>query len=148
MTLWVDADAAPRAVKEMLYRLADRRQVLVVFVANAPMRLPKSKFLRSVVVGRDLDAADDWLADQVGEGDIVVTADVPLAARVVARGGVALDPRGEVLDAANVRSRLTVRDLMETLREAGELTGGPPPYNDRDKHKFAAALDRLLAGRT
>ena len=112
------------------------------------MRLPKSKFLRSVVVGRDLDAADDWLADQVGEGDIVVTADVPLAARVVARGGVALDPRGEVLDAANVRSRLTVRDLMETLREAGELTGGPPPYNDRDKHKFAAALDRLLAGRT
>ncbi|MEZ4236957.1 MAG: YaiI/YqxD family protein [Myxococcota bacterium] len=144
MTVWVDADAAPRAVKEILFRLADARRVPVVLVANQPLRTPPSRFVRSVVVGRDFDAADDWLAEQVQAGDVVVTADVPLAARVVEKGGTCLDPRGEVLDATNIGSRLQVRDLMETLRESGELLGGPPPYHDRDKHKFAAALQKLV----
>lgn len=147
MRIWVDADAAPRAVKDMLYRLADRRRIEVVLVANMALRVPKSKYVRSVVVGRDFDAADDWLASQVEAGDIVVSADIPLAARVVERGGVCIDPRGEVIDASNVASRLTVRDLMETIRESGELLGGPPPYADRDKHRFAAALQRLVDAR-
>lgn len=146
MTIWVDADATPRAVKEILFRLADRRGQAVVLVANQPLRTPPSKFVRSVVVGRDLDAADDWLAAQVQPGDVVVTADVPLAVRVVERGGRCVDPRGEVTDASNAKSRAYVRDLAELLRESGEVGGGPPPFSDRDKQRFASALQRLLAG--
>lgn len=144
MRIWVDGDAMPRAVKDMLFRLADSRPVEVIVVANQWLRVPASRNVRLVVVGRDFDAADDWVASQVEPGDLVVTADVPLAARVVAAGGTALDPRGEVIDATNAQARLRVRDLMETIRESGELTGGPAPFSDRDKHKFAAALQRLV----
>jgi uncharacterized protein YaiI (UPF0178 family) len=144
VTIWVDADACPRAVKEILFRFADRTQRPVVLVANQPLRTPPSRFVRSVVVGRDLDAADDWLAEQVAAGDVVITSDVPLAVRVVARGGRCLDPRGEVTDATNVQSRSYVRDLAETLRESGEVMGGPPPFSDRDKQRFASALQRLV----
>lgn len=143
----MDADATPRAVKEMLFRLADAKSIEVVLVANQLLRVPPSRFVRAVVVGREFDAADDWLAEQVQAGDLVITADIPLAARVVERGGTCLEPRGETIDATNVRSRLTVRDLMETLRESGELLGGPPPFSDRDKQKFAAALQKWVAGR-
>lgn len=148
MRIWVDADAMPRAIKEMLFRLADTRQVEVILVANQALRVPRSRFVRSVVVGRDFDATDDWVAAQVEPGDLVVTADVPLAARVVDRGGTCLDPRGDTIDATNARSRLAVRDLMETVRESGELTGGPAPFSDRDKHRFAAALQRLVPRRS
>jgi uncharacterized protein YaiI (UPF0178 family) len=144
--IWLDGDAAPRAVKDILFRAADHRKIELVLVANQPIRTPPSRWIRAVVVGRDFDAADDWVADQVQPGDLVVTGDVPLAARVVERGAVCLDPRGEVLDATNVRSRLTMRDLMEQIRESGEAVGGPPPYGDRDKRKFAAALQRILRG--
>ncbi|MEQ1506041.1 MAG: YaiI/YqxD family protein [Myxococcota bacterium] len=144
MRIWVDADATPRPVKEMLFRLAEGRRIEVVLVANQVLRTPKTKYVKSVVVGRGFDAADDWLAEQVQPGDLVITADIPLAAKVVARGGTCLDPRGEVIDASNAQARLAVRDLMEQVRESGELTGGPPPYHDRDKHRFAAALQRLL----
>jgi uncharacterized protein len=142
--IWVDADAAPRAVKEILFRIADARQIEVILVANQALRTPKSKFVRSVVVGRDFDAADDWLAAQVAPGDVLITADIPLAARAVERGAKCLDPRGEVIDATNAASRLRMRDLMETLRESGEQLGGPAAYGDRDKQKFAHALQRLL----
>ena len=144
MRIWVDADAAPRPVKEILFRFADSRQVEVVLVANQALRTPPSRWVRSVIVGRDFDAADDWLAEQVSAGDLVITADIPLAVRVVERGGLCLDPRGEQIDASNAQSRLRVRNLLETVRESGELTGGPPPFSDRDKHKFAAALQRLV----
>jgi uncharacterized protein YaiI (UPF0178 family) len=144
VTIWVDADACPRAVKEILFRFADRRQVAVVLVANQPLRTPPSRFVRSVVVGRDFDAADDWVAGQVSAGDLVITSDVPLAARVVERGGTCLDPRGEVTDASNAKTRLYVRDLAETLRESGEMLGGPAPFSDRDKLKFSSALQRLI----
>jgi uncharacterized protein len=144
MKIWVDGDAMPRAIKEMLFRLADSRPVEVVVVANQWLRVPQSRHVRLVVVGRDFDAADDWVADQVQPGDLVITADIPLAARAVERGGTALDPRGEVIDATNAQSRLWVRNQMETLREGGELTGGPAPFTDRDKHRFAAALQRLV----
>lgn len=145
MKIWIDADAAPRPVKDMLYRIAEGRRIEVVLVANQPLRIPKSKYVRAITVGRDFDAADDLVANQVEAGDLVITGDIPLAARVVEKGAICLDPRGELIDASNVRSRLAVRDLMEQMRESGELTGGPPPYHDRDKHRFAAALQRLLA---
>ena len=147
MKIWVDADAMPRPVKEMLFRLADARQVEVVLVANQALRVPRSRWVRAVVVGREFDAADDWVAERVEPGDLVITGDVPLAVRAVERGAVALDPRGEVVDATNAQTRLVVRDLMESIRESGELTGGPPPFSDRDKHKFAAAVQRLVPRR-
>jgi uncharacterized protein len=119
-----------------------------VVVANQWLRMPPSRNIRLIVVGRDFDAADDWVADQVQSGDLVVTADVPLAARVVERGATVLDPRGEVIDTSNARARLAARDLAETVRESGEWTPGPAPFSDRDKHRFAAALQRLVPRRT
>lgn len=147
MPIYVDADAAPRPVKEMLFRAADRVAIEVILVANQPLRLPKSRFVRLEVVGRGFDVADEWIAEQVQPGDLVVTADVPLAAAAVDKGGVAIDPRGQVTDASNAAARLTMRNFMEQQREAGELFGGPKPYSDRDKRNFAAALDRFLAKR-
>lgn len=145
MRIWVDADACPRAVKEMLYRAADRVKVEVVLVANQPLRLPRSRYVRSVVVGRGFDVADEHIVESVEPGDLIITADVPLAAAAVERGGTVIDPRGEVIDASNAAARLTMRNFMEQQREAGELMGGPSAYGDRDKRKFAAALDRYLS---
>lgn len=148
MKIWIDADAAPRPVKEMLYRIAEGRRIEVVLVANQALRVPRSRYVRAITVGRDFDAADDLVADQVAAGDLVITGDIPLAARVIEKGAKCLDPRGEVLDASNIGSRMTVRNLMEEIRESGELLGGPPPYHDRDKHRFAAALQRILSARS
>lgn len=147
MPIYVDADACPRPVKDMLFRAADRVPIAVVLVANQPLRLPKSKWVTQQVVGRGFDVADEWIADQVQPGDLVITADVPLAAAVVENGGTVIDPRGQVIDASNAQARLTMRDFMEQQREAGEVFGGPKPYGDRDKRNFAAALDRFLARR-
>lgn len=148
MRIWVDGDAMPRPVKEILFRLSDARPIEVVVVANQWLRVPPSRNVRLIVVGRDFDAADDWVADQVEAGDLVITADIPLAARVVERGATCLDPRGDVIDATNAQSRLAARNLAETVRESGELTVGPAPFSDRDKHRFAAALQRLVPRRT
>jgi uncharacterized protein YaiI (UPF0178 family) len=145
--IWVDADAAPRAVKEMLYRVADKHQLEVILVANQLLRTPPSRYIRCVTVGRDFDAADDWLVTQVQPGELVTTGDVPLAARVVDLGATALDPRGEILDESNVRSRLVMRNLLEQVRESGEQLGGPRPFSDRDKNRFAASLQRWLSQR-
>lgn len=143
--IWVDADATPRAVKEMLYRAADRRKVEVVFVANQAMLHPRSPWIRSVVVGRGFDIADEHIASHAGPGDLVISADIPLAAKVVAAGAVCVDPRGEVIDAGNAAARLQMRDFAETIRESGEVLAGPKPFSDRDKRRFAAVLDRWLA---
>jgi uncharacterized protein YaiI (UPF0178 family) len=132
----------------MLYRVAEGRRIEVVLVANQALRVPRSRYVRAIAVGRDFDAADDLVADQVAAGDLVITGDIPLAARVIEKGALCLDPRGEVLDASNIGSRMTVRNLMEEIRESGELLGGPPPYHDRDKHRFAAALQRILSARS
>jgi uncharacterized protein YaiI (UPF0178 family) len=144
LRILVDGDAMPRAVKEMLFRFADARRVEVVLVANQLLRVPPSKYVRAVVVGRGFDVADDWLASQVSPGDLVITSDIPLAARAVERGAICLDPRGEITDKSNAAGKLRVRDLNEVLRESGELMGGPAPFSDRDKNKFAAALQRLV----
>jgi uncharacterized protein YaiI (UPF0178 family) len=147
MKIWVDADATPRPVKEILYRAAERKQLELVLVANQPMVHPRSKWIRSVVVKKGFDVADEYIAEHVEEGDLVITADVPLAAAVVENGGSCIDPRGEVIDARNARQRLAARNRNEDQRLAGVMTGGPKPYSDRDKRTFAGALDRFLARR-
>lgn len=143
--IWVDADATPRAVKEMLFKAAMNRGIDIVLVANHWMQTPRSSRIRLEVVGKGFDVADEYIVEHVGEGDLVITADVPLAAGAVAKGATCVDPRGNVIDANNAGARLAMRDFMETVRESGEITGGPPPFSDKDKHRFAGVLDRWLA---
>ena len=143
-TLWLDADAAPRAVKEVCFQVAQRRSLSVVVVANQRQAVPNSPQVRQVTVGSAFDAADDHIADECASGDLVVTADVPLAARVVAKGAVVLDHRGRVLDDDNVQDSLAMRDLAHDLRAEGVVTGGPAPFGKGDKQAFVNALDRTL----
>ena len=146
-TIWVDADAAPRAIKEILYKAAIRVKMPLVLVANQPLHTPKSIWITTRQVGKGFDVADEWIAEQVQKGDLVITQDIPLAAAVVEKGAHVIDVRGEVIDKGNARSRLAARDRNEALREAGVLTGGPKPFSDRDKRQFAGSLDRWLARR-
>ena len=146
-TLWIDGDAAPRAVKEIAFRAAERRGFALVLVANAEQALPRSRWIRQQRVGKGLDAADERIAALASPGDLCVTADVPLAAELVRRGVTVLDPRGAVLDEGNVRERLALRDFMDGMRESGLAGGGPPPFGPADRARFANALDRLLTAR-
>lgn len=145
--IWVDADACPKPAKELIYRASARLGLPVCLVANRPLTAPDSPLITTVQVPKLSDAADSHIARQVAPGDLVVTADIPLAAQSVARGALALDPRGEVHTADTVGERLAVRDLMEELRWAGVATGGPPAYGPADRQRFAQALDRLLSRR-
>ncbi|MBF0170964.1 MAG: YaiI/YqxD family protein [Nitrospinae bacterium] len=145
-TIWIDADACPRGVKEILYRAAQRIGAPLVLVANQPLWTPPSQLIRSVLVPGGHDVADAWIADHMAPGDLVITADIPLAAMVVERGGTALDPRGHLYTAENVRERLSMRDFMADLRGAGVETGGPRPWGKNDQQSFANALDRTLTG--
>lgn len=147
MKLWVDADACPREVKEVIFRAADKRQVLTVFVANGNLTLPRSPYLSTVRVGAGLDVADKYVVEHAEPGDLAVTADIPLAAALVAKGIRAIDPRGELYDADNVRERLAMRDLMKELRDTGVPVSGPKSFSARDKEQFANALDRELSRR-
>lgn len=144
MHILVDADACPRAAKELIFRTAQRRQIETVLVANGGMRVPQSPWIRLELVDQGSDVADDWIAAHATSGDIVITADIPLAARIVDKGAVGIDPRGLVYHENNVKDRLAARNLMFELREVGMMGGGPPPYKDKDKSKFASALDRLI----
>jgi uncharacterized protein YaiI (UPF0178 family) len=148
MTIWVDADACPAAVKDMLYRAADRVKIQVILVANRALRTPPSPYIRSVQVGQGFDVADRHIADAVEPGDLVVTADIPLAAAVVERDAFALDPRGAFYSRENVRELLDLRNFMETMRSSGLVTGGPPAYGHADRQAFANRLDRFLAARS
>ena len=145
MNIWVDADACPAVVKDILYRAAERAQVILTLVANQPLRTPRSSFIRTLQVPRGFDVADSEIARRVEPGDLVVTADIPLAAQVIERGGHALDPRGELYSPDTIRERLTMRDFMDELRASGVQTGGPPPLAHGDRQRFANQLDRLLA---
>ena len=145
MRIWVDADAAPRDVKEVVYRAAQRLEIPTVLVANRRMSAPlNNPYVSTVRVDGGPDVADRHIADRASEGDVVVTADIPLAAMLVEKGVVVIDPRGDVLNAENVRERLSIRDFMETLRGSGVETGGAAPYGPREKQAFAASLDRAL----
>lgn len=147
MHIWVDADACPAAVKDILYRVAERLQIEVTLVANQLLRVPGSRFVRALQVPAGADVADTEIAERVRPGDIVVTGDIPLAARVLDRGGMPLNPRGEWSTAATIAQQLTMREFMASLREGGVDTGGPPPFNQADGRRFANALDRELARR-
>lgn len=145
MQIWVDADACPNVIKEILFRAAERRQVMLTLVANAPLRVPPSRFVKATQVPHGFDAADRHIAERAQAGDLVITADVPLAADAVAKGAWALNPRGELYTADNIKERLAMRDLMDELRKSGVNTGGPAALNLGDRHAFARELDRLLA---
>ena len=144
MHIWVDADACPAAIKEILYRAAQRVGVPLTLVANQPLHTPPSKLIRSVRVQRGFDVADRHIAESVQPGDLVITADIPLAAEIIEKGGEAINPRGEHYTTESIRERLAFRDLMAELRDTGEVTGGPPPLSPSDRQAFANALDRLL----
>jgi uncharacterized protein YaiI (UPF0178 family) len=145
--LWVDADACPRVIKEILYRAADRAQVQLTLVANQPLTVPGSRYIRAVQVAGGFDVADSYIVRHVGKDDLVVTADIPLAAEVIEKGCLALNPRGELYTSENIRQRLNMRDFMDTMRSSGLETGGPPPLSQGDRKAFANALDRHLARR-
>lgn len=147
MQIWVDADACPLVIKQILYRAAERAQIQTTLVANKPLAVPRSKFVRAIQVGRGFDVADNEISRRVAAGDLVVTADIPLAADVIGRGAQALNPRGELYSADNIRERLAMRDLLEKLRETGVQTQGPAPLDHPDRKRFADTLDRLLAKR-
>lgn len=135
------------AVKEILYRAAERAEVELTLVANRLLAVPRSKFIRALQVAHGFDVADGEISRRLAPGDLVVTADVPLAAEVLARGGHAINPRGELYSADNIRERLATRDFLEKLRETGVQTGGPPPFDQTDRKRFADQLDRFLARR-
>lgn len=146
LRIWIDADAAPRDVKEIVFRAAQRLQIATVLVANQRLPVPLGNpFVSAVCVAGGPDVADRHIAEHAAAGDVAVTADIPLAAILVERGLAVLDPRGEQYSAENVRERLSVRDFMDSLRGAGVETGGARPFGDRDKRAFAAALDRVLS---
>ena len=146
-TIWIDADACPREVKQVVFRASERLSMPVCVVANAAMHAPRSDLISVVRVEAGLDVADHHIAKSVVPGDIVITADIPLAARVVEAGATAIDPRGDLYTEENVRTRLSTRDFMQELRTAGLVQGGPPPFGRADTHRFAATLDRLLTAR-
>ena len=145
MKIWVDADACPKAVKEILYRVAERTEISVTLVANSRLHLPHSSFIHLIQVGSGADIADDEIADKCEAGDLVITADIPLAARVVEKGAQALDPRGTIYDKNNIGQVLSMRNFMDELRGSGVETGGPSGFGQKEKFNFANALDKFIA---
>ncbi len=142
--IWVDADACPRPVKEILYRAAQRKQILTTLVANQPLRVPNSPFLKTLLVPDGFNVADDKIAELSHEDDLVITADIPLAARVIEKGAVALNPRGELYTRNTIGEILSMRNLMDELRSSGLETGGPSAFNTKDRERFANTLDQIL----
>ena len=145
MQIWVDADACPNVIKEILFRVAERARIMVTLVANQPVPVPRMQYVRAVQVAQGFDIADNEIVRRCEPGDLVVTADIQLAAEVIAKGATALNPRGELYTKENVKARLNMRDFMDTMRSSGIHTGGPPALNQRDRQAFANALDRFIA---
>ena len=145
MQIWVDADACPKVIKEILFRAADRLQIRLTLIANKLLYCPPSRHIRALQVPAGFDVADNKIAELVEPGDLVITADIPLAADVIARGGHALNPRGEFYTKDNIRERLTMRNFMDGLRGSGVETGGPPSLSQGDRQAFAKQLDKFLA---
>jgi uncharacterized protein YaiI (UPF0178 family) len=144
MRIWVDADACPVVIKEILFKAAERTRVQLTLVANQPVTVPRSRHIESLRVPSGFDVADREIVKRLSPGDLVITADIPLAAEVIDKRGHALNPRGELYSADNIKARLNMRDFMDTLRASGIDTGGPPTLSQRDRQSFANHLDRLL----
>lgn len=147
MQIWVDGDACPVEIKELLFRAAIRVKMRLTVVANQSLRIPKSEYLSLMVVTSGANIADKQIVELLQAGDLVVTADIPLAAHVVQKGGIALDPRGNRFTEENIGERITMRNLLDELRGNDLITGGPAPFGPKDKQAFANQLDRLLAKR-
>ena len=145
MNIWVDADACPGVVKDILFRAAERLQITTTLVANQMLRVPASPWIRAVQVPGGFDVADNEIVARVTAGDLVITADIPLASAALEKGAHVIDPRGERYTADNIRERLSLRSFMEDMRSSGVQTGGPPPFSHADRQSFANALDRLLS---
>ncbi|CNB49336.1 Uncharacterized BCR%2C YaiI/YqxD family COG1671 [Yersinia frederiksenii] len=144
MQIWVDADACPNVIKEVLFRAADRTGMMVTLVANQPLKTPPSKYIRTLQVAAGFDVADNEIVQRVEKNDLVITADIPLAAEVIEKGAIALNPRGERYTPDTIRERLNMRDFMDTMRASGIQTGGPNTLNQRDRQQFANELDKWL----
>lgn len=144
MQIWVDADACPKAIKEILFRAAERTQISVTLIANQLLRIPPSRYIKAIQVPSGFDVADNKIVRQLQPGDLVVTADIPLAALVIEKGGHALNPRGEFYTTENIRERLTLRNFTDELRQTGVITGGPAVLSLGDRQAFANHLDRFL----
>ncbi len=147
MKIWVDADACPVVIKEILFKAAERTKVLATFVANHSIRIPPSRYIQFMQVSSGFDVADNEIVKRVEEGDLVITGDIPLAAEVIEKGGNALNPRGELYSVDNIRAILNMRDFMDTLRSSGIDTGGPSALSQSERQAFANHLDKLLAKR-
>lgn len=144
-TIWIDGDAAPKACKAVIFKAGGRTQTPVVLVANHAQEVPRMTHVRFIQVGGGMDVADDYIAEHCSPGDLIISNDIPLAARVIEAGGTVLQFRGEILTADNVRERLVMRDFMDSLRGGDVMTGGPPPFGPKDKQRFANQIDRWLA---
>jgi hypothetical protein len=145
LKIWIDADACPRVIKEIVFRASERLDLPVLLVANKSLARHDTRLVQSIVVADGFDVADDYIAEHAAAEDLVITADIPLAARVVAKGGVALDPRGELYTEETVGERLSIRDMMMELRAGGLVQGGPSQFNLIDRKRFASSLDRILS---
>jgi len=144
MKIWVDADACPVAIKEILFRTAIRTQTTVMLVANQSLKVPPSPYIKSIQVLKGFDVADNEIIRQSQNGDLVITSDIPLADDVIKKGALALSPRGDLFSKDNIKARLNMRDFLDTMRASGVDTGGPSPLTDKDNKKFADSLDRIL----
>jgi uncharacterized protein YaiI (UPF0178 family) len=144
MRIFADADALPNMIKGILYRAAERTEIMLILVSNQPLSIPRSKFISSAVVAAGPDEADKYIAGLVTPGDLVVTADIPLAEKVIEKGGTGLDPRGDLYTPGNIQTRIANRDLMFMLRDSGINTGGPAVFKPKDRQAFACSLDRYL----
>ncbi len=145
MKIWVDADACPVVIKETLFKAANRTKTEVTLIANQPIKVPPSRYITFIQVMQGFDVADDEIVKRLSKGDLVITGDIPLAAEVIEKGGLAVSPRGEEFSTDNIKARLNMRDFMETLRASGVQTGGPATLNHNDRKKFADYLDRFLS---
>ena len=144
MQIWVDADACPNSVKEMLFRAANRLRISMTLVANQFLKTPPSSYIKTIQVSGGFDVADNYIVQRVNSGDIVITADIPLAAEIVDKGAYGINPRGTLYTEQNIKQNLTMRNFMEEMRNSGQASGGPPPLDSRDKQAFANTLDRIL----
>lgn len=144
LKIWIDADACPRVVKEVIFKTSFRLKVPVCLVANSYMSVPLEPLITSIQVEKGMDIADSYIFENVTENDLVITADIPLAALVVEKGATAIDPRGDLYTGENVRERLSMRDFMQGLRDSGVATGGPSPFGPKDKERFANSVNRIL----
>ncbi|MBC8212663.1 MAG: YaiI/YqxD family protein [Gammaproteobacteria bacterium] len=144
MKIWCDADACPVVIKDILFKAANRTATQLTLIANQSVAVPPSKYIKSIRVQSGFDVADNEIVKRMQSGDLVITSDIPLAAEVIDKGGTSLSPRGELYTVENIRSRLNMRDFMDSLRSSGVDTGGPPPLNQSDRKTFANHLDRIL----